>query len=500
MPVFRKTRLADSPPVRPRSWARRTPLAVALPIAALLAASTPVVIDLFKDCGAGLTSVGSPYVCVGLNIDSGPMRAEDPLADLEKIIADHNARVTGDFKTIVVLENLTVTENDSNPVSFVRHEVQGAIAAALRKDAPTQIKLLLANFGSNADHWQKTVDAIVEAAPGQRIVAVTDVGLSQENSRAAVAELSKHGIATIGATVTADNMNLDTAGVRVKNFFRVGPTNTDEAHVAAKYIARQRFQRVMLVMDTSEADTYATTLAKAFQEQIQVSLTKKFDFPQLTTVSRDGYMRKVFAGMHSDICAARPDLIYFAGRGSDLGSFLSALANDGACELASVTVLSGDDASTLAGRELREAGDIHFQVMYTALAHPSQWEPVKDDPVLKTHRRNYDDFLTRFLETGTFSIEDLKDGAAMIQHDAVTAAATAALNDPTTEPRSIVNFIKNIDCTSPVPGASGFIAFDEATGNQVNKPVPIVRINGGGSISLVDLDWSQARPKETACP
>jgi ABC-type branched-subunit amino acid transport system substrate-binding protein len=346
------------------------------------------------------------------------------------------------------------------------------------------------------------VNAILDAAASQRIVAVTDVGLSQKTSRAAVAELSRHGMATIGATVTADNMNLDTDNVRIKNFFRVGPTNTDEAHVAAKYIARRGFQRVMLMTDTTEGEDYADTLSKAFQQQAKVARTRKYEVPKVTDVSRDAYMRQVFAGMHTDICSAQPDLIYFAGRGTDLGSFLETLATDGACELTSVTVLSGDDASTLAGMPIKDNLDIHFEVLYTAFAHPDQWQLFKEDPALKAYRQNYADFVQRFTATHRFSTEDLRDGAAMIEHDAVAAAMRAALKDPSAEPQSIANFLANINCTAAVPGASGFIAFEEATGNQVNKAIPIVRINAGGSVTLADLDWSQRAPLATApsCP
>jgi ABC-type branched-subunit amino acid transport system substrate-binding protein len=499
MPLIRgRSPHSDGPPVRPRSWARRNPVAVTIPVVLLLAGLLTIVRP-WERCGAGMIAVGSPYVCVGLNIDSGPMQADDPLADLEQRIADNNAGITGDFKTIVVLENLTVNpQKDSNPVSFIRAEIEGAITAAFRDDGSARIKLLLANFGSNAEKWQETVEAILDAAASQRIVAVTDVGLSQTTSRAAVAELSRHGMATIGATVTADNMNLDMDNARIKNFFRVGPTNTDEAHVAAKYIARRAFQRVMVVMDTTQGEDYSDTLSKAFQQQAKVARTKKYEVPKLTDVPRAKYMRQVFSGMHSDICSARPDVIYFAGRGADLGSFLEMLAADGACELASVTVLTGDDASTLAGKSIKDNQDIHFEVLYTAFAYPGQWQLLKEDPALKTHRQNYDDFLKRFTATQGFSTEDLRDGAAMIEHDAVAAAMRAALNDPSTEPQSIANFLANINCTAAVPGASGFVAFEEGTGNQVNKAIPIVRINADGSVTLADLDWSQRAPAASA--
>jgi hypothetical protein len=215
------------------------------------------------------------------------------------------------------------------------------------------VKLLLANFDGNAEHWPEVVDQIAASAQAEHIAAVTGVGVSLEATRNAVAELSRHGIVTIGATVTADDMNTDADHKRIKNFFRVGPTNSDEAHAAVNYIAKLGGRRTMLVADVNEADTYATTPAKAFQEQQQVQFSKKYDSleGQLTGASRDQYLQKLFRGMHSDICTAQPDVIYFAGRGVDLRSFITVLSNDGACQqLPSVTVISGEDVHRRPGR------------------------------------------------------------------------------------------------------------------------------------------------------
>jgi hypothetical protein len=45
----------------------------------------------------------------------------------------------------------------------------------------------------------------------------------------------------------------------------------------------------------------------------------------------------------------------------------------------------------------------------------------------------------------------------------------------------VANFVTNFDCNSGVPGATGFIAFCQSDGNQINKVLPILRIRADGS-------------------
>jgi hypothetical protein len=389
---------------------------------------------------------------------------------------------------------------DTTPTDFLRHEIQGAIAAAWPEQGkPAGMKLMLANFGSNADHWRTAVDQIVAAADSQRIAAVVGIGTSVANSRSAVAELSQHGIATIGATITADNMNTDLSGKRIKNFFRVGPTNTDEASAAANYVAARNHRRVMLVQDTNPGNIYAATLANAFVQRAgaKVELTKKYESPSTepTGATRDELLRSLFSGMHSDVCTGKPDLIYFAGRGVDARSFVTALSNDGACEeVREVTVMTGDDAATLIGTPMPLTGDIKVRLLYTALAHPDQWKNYPQLTSSTAYQVNYENFAARFLGTHKFPQDDLWDGAAITVHDAVIAATQAARGIPARDPSAVANFITNIDCNSAVPGASGFVAFDQDTGNQVNKAIPIVSITPEGAMDPVSLVWSKGKP------
>ncbi|MFJ7215108.1 ABC transporter substrate-binding protein [Amycolatopsis sp. NPDC098790] len=490
-----------APPVRPRSWAHRHWLI--LSVAGLVLISGLVIWQRpWEQCGPGLDYTADAG-CVGLNLESGPFRDDDPLADLEALIADRNGQVAGDYETIVLLENMTSDpDTDSTPTEYVRHEIEGAIAAVWPGPGETpRFKLLLANIGGDAAHWRTVVDRILEHADGEHIAAVTGLGISLANVRDAVAALSAHDIVTIGATVTGDDLNFDAGQRPIRNFFRVGPTNSDEARAAVNYIAGLPKRRTMLVADVSDAEIYAATLARAFQAQdrVPVEFTKKYRLPpKLTGANRHEYLLKLFSGMHSDICAAQPDVIYFAGRGVDLRSFTTALAEDGACrQLPSVTVVSGDDAATLVGSPLRLDGDIAVRPLYTALAYRDQWQKFVGDEASLTYRTNYNDFENRFTRN-KFPLTDLLDGAAMIEYDAAATAVKAAEENPARGHEGMANFVANIDCNSALPGATGFVAFRQEDGNQVDKALPILELRADGSTSPDALVWSQGRPLDTS--
>ncbi|MGB6163842.1 MAG: hypothetical protein WCF33_12100 [Pseudonocardiaceae bacterium] len=191
-----------------------------------------------QKCGRGMTAIGSPYVCVGLDLDSTALREADPLADLENTISENNRAISEPFATIVVLQDLTPDpRSDSVAFRSRRHAVEGAITAVSRANDPKisgaipKIKLLLANYGFEAGSWLQAVDAIKQARLSGHIVAVTGVGESRDTTRAAVASLSDAGVAVVGGDATADNLNLapGPGGKRSTNFFRVSPTNTEEA-------------------------------------------------------------------------------------------------------------------------------------------------------------------------------------------------------------------------------------------------------------------------------
>src|SRR5260370_19892466 len=183
------------PIVDPHDWLHRNRIVSSLAVLVLLAGflvwwspwRTP------SPCGRGLTAVGSPYVCVGLDLDSTGFKGADPLAGMEHGIADQNSKLTGQFATIVLLDDMTPDPvSDSVDFHLLEHSIEGAVTASWRSNnravargALPKIKLLLANYGGSAAYWPQAVDAIKRADNSDPIVTLAGIGQSPHATRAA---------------------------------------------------------------------------------------------------------------------------------------------------------------------------------------------------------------------------------------------------------------------------------------------------------------------------
>lgn len=504
--------------VQHASWPRRHPRITIAVVVVVVAGAAAVIVPMVlrSSCGRGLNEAGDPTVCVGLDLDSTALRANDPLADWEQRLAGMNAAVTGpNFVTVVLLDDLTPDPlNDSLALQNVRHEVQGALTAAWRADNQSvadgqtpPVKLLLASFGSGGRFESQAVNAIIGARNSQHIVAVTGLGQSLDTTRTAASDLSSAHIATIAASTSGDDMNRNpVTNNYIQRFFRITPTNTDAANAALAYLAKRNYQKVMLVEDTNEHDLYATTLGQAFDAAYRARYgtdpyTKTYESPDvpLNDINRTTYMTKRFADMRDSICLQQPGLIYFAGRGADLSSFLTVLAQGGACGLTTVDVMSSDDANNMLGKPLPNFGALHVNVLYTAVATGGQWNASAPGEADNAH--DYDAFLAVFTGQHFGTPADLADGYVMMTHDAVLTAATAARRDPdpVDNPMTVADVISEFDCQSPVPGVTGQIAFTLAShGNPIDKAMPMAQIAPDGSVHVQDLTWTTGRPFSAA--
>jgi ABC-type branched-subunit amino acid transport system substrate-binding protein len=455
-------------------------------------------------CADGVVKQGASDECVG--VTDGSYVFADDLKDVEGRIRAENARVAkkagDDYVSIAYMTTMTLTSHDSNSNESIRHELEGAYLAQYRHNrgdmpAPPPVRLLIANTGSGAAHWRHTVDELVARKDKDHLVAVTGLGPSTGADLAAVRELSRHHLALVASTMTADNIT------NIKNLVRVTPTNTDEARAAAAYLkSTDSYRTAAVVQDAAAGNLYAASLGKAF---LAAYPDKRHSLvrgkPTQTYDSSVGESWETELDLiTTSLCESKPQLIYFAGRGIHLARFLQALAHR-SCDWNGFTVMTGDDTTNLTATRLHEAAKTGIPVLYTGLAHPDMYtKPPKDG------RRVVDGTsAAAFGPKGPlaqwFPSDPRDDGQAMMAHDAVlTAEKGAQLADrgqAELHGDAVARMFEQMQGNNQVPGASGFLTFGP-DGSPVNKAVPILRLDKDGTSAFVKVSAAGGAPQPGA--
>jgi len=495
-------------------------------------------------CGAGTVANAEETACVGVNLDGGPISLDQPgrLTDLVADLEANNAAVTGDnYVSVVLLLNLSPVRNvDTTTYDGVYRSVEGAMAAVWRAnhtpafsgsavpgDEP-KVKLFLANMGSENADWEQAVDQIDANALANHITMAVGLGQSTDNTRRAAGKLSReHGIPVVGATVTGDTMNFDIDdGETLNGFFRVSPTNTDTVVAATRYITeglRVPSDRVAIVEDTVRSDDYVSTLVTAAHEHLGTTHRFPYTSPNIDDdiQARADSLRGQFGYLNINLCATKPDVVYFAGRGADLGTFVRTLVESGtAC--GPLIVLTGDDGIQ-AVRDPDVAVAIadpsaKVRVQYTGLASPEKWGGCEGDRATAAERTEYNKFQSAFtgrpacgLDTRPsdgarrldYPLEDLDNGQAILTHDAAGLAVVAARRagpSAVTDPMSQVGVLQQVRCRTAFLGASGYIQFSadpDHHGNPIGVTLPILNITADQTAETIPPGWPTGGPSPT---
>ncbi|HEY3606204.1 MAG TPA: hypothetical protein VGL06_01830 [Pseudonocardiaceae bacterium] len=519
---------------------RRHPLRAGVIVVVVLACVVALIIVVpplvsRPPCGPGMSASGD--ACVGVDLASGPIAKGEP-AEMGALEADIKAnndirtsdgQPSQDYISIVLLLNFSpIAGIDTQSYSDIYSDVDGAITAAWRANHTAavqgslpKVKLFLGNMGSQYAHWSDAVDQIAANAAANHITSVIGLGESTDATRAAAARIvDRAHLPVIGATVTGDTMNFYPGSTRRDNgFFRVSPTNTDTVAVATRYIASiQRDQtHVAIVQDNVPGDDYNQTLATAADNDMPAAHQFPFTSPATLPagIKRSQELIQQFSFLDQNICSVAPTVIYFAGRGADLGPFVQTWTQAGTpCANGQLTIITGDDGgSAIDDPALHQAVRAGITVLFTAVATADQWGPCPAPGVqLSPDQASYDTFQAAF--TGqpdvcthlrvtaddgaaplSFGLPDLRSGDAILTQDAGFAAITAARRADRAadtgdgglvvrDPYSQVGLIEEMRCTNAVQGASGLIQFSQNPanyGNPIAKPVPVVQINADGT-------------------
>ncbi|WP_406510198.1 ABC transporter substrate-binding protein [Streptomyces sp. NBC_00212] len=484
-------------------------------------------------CGTGMTATGTPLACAGVNIDSEPFTEHEParMRELEHMVKSANDTVKGPYTSVVLMLDLSpVSDVDTLTYDSLYPNIEGALTAVWRANntaaygSTPAIKLYLANMGSQYGSWAATVANLKQQMTAERISAVVGLGQSTEQTRQAAAAISTQlHIPVIGSTVTGDSMNLDpadpTGKKQIVDMFRVSPTNADSVIAANQYAStlKPAVTSLAVVADSVTGDDYTQTLAEAAKSKFKapgrtvtvLPYTSPSDLPAGS--GRQDYLVQQFNLMHANLCQAAPSVVYFAGRGRDLGAFVENWVQGAPCGIPQLHILAGDDASEAIHDKgvLNGIASGRVTVAYTALASPDEWG--KDCPGSDA-KHNYDQFWAAFtgrpdpctgqpltadkdVATLAFDPADLGSGQAMLTHDAAVAAISAGRRDAVglKNPGLETGILHQFYCAQMLPGASGWLSF-RADGTPAGKPTPVVQLGSDGSTRTIALTWPDGTP------
>jgi hypothetical protein len=454
--------------------------------------------------------------CVGFT--DGSFTFDPSLRDIEQKILAENQQVarqeSADTVSVVYLLPISSAAGSVMSMTDVVEQLRGAYTAQLYADTPHDVdgnspfvQLLIGNDGYQADQWRSATTAIEQAVTSQHVVAVAGLGVSLETTQAAASRLTGADIPLIGSTITSDTFD------SIQHLVRVSTSNAEGASVAIAF-AKARFTRAILVQDLYGGDRYDQTLKNGFEKfadaHHQILHVEPYDTTQRDTAGSAAAeaqaeidVRDQIGLMANNICSARPAVVLFAGRGSDLGELIGDLG-DQHCQ--ATTIISGDDVSNmpLSARTLAALRS-DVTLYYAGLANPKEWDG-GTGPGLAEGQQGFQIFGealqaafpgTSLTSAGTLA--SLADGNTMMGYDATltTIAAIHLTRQHQPAPYMVANALGQIHEDYAVHGASGLIAFyiTSATGsNPVDKAIPILRLTLSGTAQFVELQWPSERP------
>lgn len=462
---------------------------------------------------------GASHECVG--ITDGSYHFDPSLASVEDAIRTENRKVVDEHRTnyvsVVLMLPISADKGSIMSMPNALEQLQGAFTAvhyANRNNVQGLtpfIQLLVGSDGYQANAWQSAVGTVEDAVGSAHIAAVSGFGLSLAGTESAIRELAAHSIPTFGATLTSD------AYSNIKGFVRASPSNADNMAAALSYV-RDDYKRAVLVEDGNAGDSYDVTLVSGFRKFADIPGHRIVGVEPYDTTERDRdgqsaderrrHQTEVatrISQMTTNICAAQPAVVLFAGRGQDLGVLVHAFSNT--CLDKPIRIVTGDDATNLPdSAQLR--GDLasgHVTVDYAGVAHPGEWAPsAAHDPghsaAQSQGAQGFRIFDTAF--TALFPKGYLGDGNAMMAYDATLTAVSAIrlTEQDQPQPDAVLNELGALQGAHYVPGASGPIQFtanyqtSHTGSNPVGKPLPIIRLTAQGTPRVLTVKWPDQAP------
>ncbi|WP_150239529.1 ABC transporter substrate-binding protein [Nocardiopsis quinghaiensis] len=471
-------------------------------------------------CGTGLQQIRGE--CVGVNdgshsFDAGlewiTGRIHSMNTEVEELAS---SRDDIEAFRIVMMTSFSLGGNADLSEEQIIRAVEGTYVALMRQNGFAEtgsgvevvaeesriFQLYLANEGSVQQGTDAVVDDL-ESMVDDDIPLSVVIGQSSTTTETeeVARELSERRIPMVASSSTSTTIN----NVRSPGLIRSAPNNEDFAAALRHHLDRQAESdqepvRGPLLADENEADAFSLDLADQFRRYLDPYLVQN----SLTFhgSAGSGNTTVYFDHIVNEICAdPGTNAVFFAGRYSDLGTFLRSLERRG-CRAESdvpITVYSmelgllPDMVRSYSGTECEPADDDsapeHYRLVQASAFDPS-W--LEEDAWSPAGFHDYEAAITKTVKAETESTsarEDFYSGYSLIYYDAATIATRATLlgfeaSDEGTLAASVRNHLFRV--TREPTGSGRLDYLEELEGRVTGRHIPI--LSSDCSVKTLDAD------------
>lgn len=453
--------------------------------------------------------IGISYgtIAFDLNRPDGPLKqqaaGEMAKGEISQAVKDWRQAVeqdSSDAETLIYLEDQTVlaanrpyitlvvgTQFSKANVSDGRDDLQAAYVLqkqyndhALAQGGPL-LRLLVAVANADDHNSVATVARdIVQAARKDSTIKGVMGWPTSASTKAALAILSAARIPLVSPTASADTLN---AGDSLY-FFRVSPTNQEQADVGAQYAQQVlHARRIALFVDAS--DPYSLSLANDFAGNFTGQTGRDESAP---TIIREAYTEgepdTMLTALHNAL-AQRADLIYFSGYASDVGTILKNLPP---CHGKSCLLVMGGDGLYLQGDYTLGSLTNYERLRFTSFTFPVTGKSATPAQQQFETAFNRDFDPSNQYRQGTYGY-NVPEAHTMLSYDTMRVLVYASnmlmtYDDVNFSPEDLQAALSQIDAEHPFAGLSWPIAFGPL-GNDINGGAVIIAGSANGKLSLV---------------
>ena len=397
--------------------------------------------------------------------------------DAEALIYLEDLRVVNSGSKYVTLVVGTMLTGDQTLISVGRDDLQGAYVAQKEFNDSSklyggmQVRLLIANSGSQATYIQNVTQQIVQLAHTDKTFAGVIGWPYSSRALNEVKALGSEHIPMVSQTASSDALTNASP-----YFFRVVPSNRSQGIQGAAY-AQQSLHAKRVALFYDPQDSYSQSLAQDFKQSF-VSGGGQIVVEENYTVKKPSTLPTAV----SDALAHNPDLLYFSGYADDVSTLLSNLPVGN-----NLSVMGGDALYELGGYQSTARANFS-RLRFTAFAYPDEWDILgysANKPAF------FSEYPAAFNPNGLPNLSygfTRPDNDVILSYDATVAllrGCNAALSTgkQNITLQDIQGALKSLNGPNAFQGVSGQIAFG-SNGDPAEKAIVVLSVDATGHIHM----------------